>query len=402
MTRTLTARWIFPADGPPLERGTITIAGERIESVDAHGARTPDTDLGNVALLPGFVNAHTHLDLGGMRGLAPPSPDFTGWLRQVIAHRRTQSPQEVQTAIRAGIAEAIRFGSTLLGDIASGGASWEALSNAPLRAVVFHELLGLPLERQQPAFEEGRNWVWTHRGTETTRAGLSPHAPYSVGWLLLKLAACWCRDLQAPLAVHLAESSEEMQLIRSREGPFVAFLQDLGVWAPYWLVKSPRQLVQSWCKAAPRLLLIHCNYWVAPTAIPRRACVVYCPRTHAAFGHPPHPFRKFLARGVRVALGTDSLASNPDLDVLAETRFLHAHYPDVPGEVLLRLITLSGAEALGWDDVTGSLTPNKSADLVVLPLPNVDKSDPYLLLWESSLLVKAVMFRGRWVFPGAE
>jgi cytosine/adenosine deaminase-related metal-dependent hydrolase len=133
--------------------------------------------------------------------------------------------------------------------------------------------------------------------------------------------------------------------------------------------------------------------------MPHDHTIVYCPRTHAAFGHPPHPFCEFLQRGVRVALGTDSLASNPDLDLLAEARFVHQRYPDVPGETILRMATLSGAEALGWADETGSLTPGKSADLVVLPLPE-DEADPYRLMLESSTKVRAVLFRGQWTVGG--
>jgi len=98
-----------------------------------------------------------------------------------------------------------------------------------------------------------------------------------------------------------------------------------------------------------------------------------------------------------VALGTDSLASNPDLDLLAEARFVHRQYPDVPGRVVLRMATLSGAEALGFGDVTGSLTPGKSADLVVLALPNREEEDPHRLVLDSSLPVQRVLWRGRWV-----
>src|SRR5207247_1775571 len=123
--------------------------------------------------------------------------------------------------------------------------------------------------------------------------------------------------------------------------------------------------------------------------------IVYCPRTHAAFGHLPHPFRDFLQRGVRVALGTDSLASNPDLSILSEMRFIHERYPDFPGDTLLRMGTLSGAEALGWADETGSLTPGKSADLVVVPLANKE-GDPYRLLFHSETKVARTLFRGHW------
>src|SRR5438445_12677457 len=121
-----TARWIFPVDGPPLERGIITIGGDRIVAVEPHGTRT--ADLGNVAILPGFVNAHTHLDLTGARGVCPPTPDFTAWLRRVIAFRRTHTAEQAQADIANGIRECLRFGTTLLGDIAACGASWEPLS----------------------------------------------------------------------------------------------------------------------------------------------------------------------------------------------------------------------------------------------------------------------------------
>ncbi len=125
--------------------------------------------------------------------------------------------------------------------------------------------------------------------------------------------------------------------------------------------------------------------------------MIYCPRTHAAFGHARHPFREMMARNISVALGTDSLASNPDLSVLAEIRFLHHQFPDVPGDVLLRMGTLSGAEALGWADKTGSLEPGKSADLAVVPLAPGKDRDPYERLLASDLPVQRVLCRGQWV-----
>jgi cytosine/adenosine deaminase-related metal-dependent hydrolase len=130
--------------------------------------------------------------------------------------------------------------------------------------------------------------------------------------------------------------------------------------------------------------------------VPPNATIVYCPRTHAAFGHPPHPFRDFLKRGIRVALGTDSLASNPDLNILAEARFVHERHPDVDAAALLRMITLSGAEALGWQEQTGSLSPGKSADLAIVPLPERDSADAHHLVLESELPVTSTLFRGQW------
>src|SRR5438552_3454333 len=151
---TLTARWIFPVELPPLERGTVTIAGERIVSVDAHGKRTADVDLGNAAVLPGLVNAHTHLDLTGLRGKVPPAQDFTQWLRRVIGHRLSRTLEQVEEDIQQGLEESAAYGTTLLGDISARGASWLVLATSPYRgrAVVFYELLGLPKARAHQAW----------------------------------------------------------------------------------------------------------------------------------------------------------------------------------------------------------------------------------------------------------
>jgi cytosine/adenosine deaminase-related metal-dependent hydrolase len=391
-TWTLTARWVFPVSGPPLECGTVSIRDDRIVAVEPHGQRQPDHDLGNTAVLPGLVNAHTHLDLTGLRGQVPPSPDFVGWLRAVVQHRRTRSPEQVQSDVRAGLAESLRYGTTLLGDIAAGGATWPVLSHAPLRAVVFHEVLGLPKVRAKLAWHETRQALREHTPTPTCRPGISPHAPYSVRRSLVRAAML----LGLPVTIHLAETAAELELLREHCGQFVPFLTELGVWDSRGLVKNFDEVLRHTHRAGP-LLIAHGNYLPPSSAIPVHGTIVYCPRTHAAFGHPPHPFQVLLARGVRVALGTDSLASNPDLDVLAEARFLHHLYPDVPDSVLLRLATLSGAEALGWQDDTGSLTPGKSADLVVVPLPSGDCADPHTLVLASSLPVRRVLWRGRWL-----
>lgn len=184
-------------------------------------------------------------------------------------------------------------------------------------------------------------------------------------------------------ATHLGESKGEADLLESRSGSFVAFLTDLGVYRSESFATGWIDFVtpHPWNARPQPRLIVHANYLPADFPFRPEHSVVYCPRTHAAFGHPPHPFRDFLARGVRVCLGTDGLTSNPDLDVLAEARFVRSRYPDFPGDQLLRTITLSGAEALGWADECGSLEVGKSADFVAVPLPNVDASDPHELLF---------------------
>jgi cytosine/adenosine deaminase-related metal-dependent hydrolase len=334
-----------------------------------------------------------------MRGAAPPSPDFTAWLRTVIGHRRLQTLEETQEAIRAGVQESSRHGTTLLGDISALGLSWASLEKAPLRSIVFFELLGLPAERAQAALAAAKEWLETHPATPTCRPGLSPHAPYSVRNSLFTDASRLAAFHHAPLATHLAETIDELELLRARRGPFVSFLNELGVWDPTGLGKSAGDIVDR-CGDCQRKLFVHANYLNPEVRLPQDSMVIYCPRTHHAFGHARHPFRELVARGIRVALGTDSLASNPDLDVLAEARFIHRLYPDFSGQELLRMATLSGAEALGFADVAGSIEAGKSADLAVVPLPAGD-GDPYELLFGLAEPVRGVMFRGKWIHPPA-
>lgn len=396
--RTYTARWVFPVSAPPLANGTVTVRGERVEAVLPHGERTPDEDFGSAAIIPGLVNPHTHLDLSGARGLIPPTdPDhFTDWLRGVITYRRTRTAEQTQADIRAGLAECLRHGTTLIGDIASEGVSWDALVASRVRAVVFREVIGVTasgteqwVEAVRWAMDRSRTWI---------RAAYSPHAPYSVNAeVLVKSVGCG-----RPVAVHLAESPAEVELLDHRTGPFVVFLRQLGLWDGAVLPPSLGSIVPDTANAGIPIrepypvLYAHGNYLPPDTELRAHQSLVYCPRTHAAFGHPPHPFRDFLAHGVRVCLGTDSLASNPDLDILSEARFVRSRYPDFPGDQLLRMVTLSGAEALGWANETGSLEAGKSADFVVVPLPDADASDPHELLLADHDGVRRTLFRGQW------
>ena len=253
----------------------MVIDGDKIAAVEPHGRMTPDLDLGNAAILPGLVNAHTHLDLSGMRGLAPPTPDFTDWLSKIIAYRRLRTPQQVQDDIRTGLAESLRFGTTLIGDISGDGGSWDSLADAPVRAVVFRELVGLTKDRAEGALERLDQWLASRIATPTCRPGASPHAPYSVRSPLFAPAS----TRGVPVAVHLAESAAEQELLLLRRGPFVPFLRDLGVYDPDGLAEDSDHVLRLLNGAAPTLL-VHGNFLSPAAAIPANASIVYCPRTH--------------------------------------------------------------------------------------------------------------------------
>jgi cytosine/adenosine deaminase-related metal-dependent hydrolase len=392
--QTLTARWVLPVNGEPIPQGMVRIAKGRIAAVEKNKAATPDIDLGNSAIIPGLVNAHTHLDLSHMLGLAPPSQDFTGWLSKVIEFRRRQTSADTDRAVQTGIGQCISFGTTLVGDIAAQGISVSALRRAPLWALVFYEVIGLSLDRGRASWQSALDWIGSMPGQDNCRVGISPHAPYSVNKTVFLQAA---KSL-VPIAMHVGESEAEMRFIESRTGPFMDFLRSVGAWDETGVVSDLREVVDNDNGKKP-VLLVHANYLASRRKLLRNQTIVHCPRTHQGFERPVFPLKRIIDSGTRVALGTDSLASNPDLDVLAEASCVAREHPELDKATVLRMATLWGAEALGYGADCGSLEPGKSADLAVIPLPDADDKDPHTLLFEydkAETQIRRSMWRGNW------
>jgi cytosine/adenosine deaminase-related metal-dependent hydrolase len=404
---------VFPVEGPPIANGLLTIASGRIASLTPPDGRTPDLDLGNVAVVPGFVNAHTHLELSPITGLTHTnglgSENEVAWLRQVIAQRQAGTTERLRRAARRNVAASVQAGTTLVADVTTAGLSWSSIAKAPIRGVVFAEILGLKRERGLQTSEGAWNWIAKITPEEQVsacaRPGLSPHAPYSTsGWLYQRAAAS-----RLPLMTHLAEMPEELELLEHGTGPLRTFLEDLGAWdADDWDPIGPRpadfirkgELRNADWVIAHGTYIDPSEFWqlraeAAPNG--QRVAVAYCPRTHARFGHAPHPFRAMLERGVVVCLGTDSLASSPTLSILDELRFLHSRDSSLSGPLLLTMATLFGAWALRAETTTGSLKPGKSADLAVIALPDREAEDPHELIFRSELPVVSTAFEGDFV-----
>jgi aminodeoxyfutalosine deaminase len=409
---TIQARYVFPVDSPPIEGGRLTISEGTIVRVEPADTSKPDLDLGNVAVLPGFVNAHTHLDLSPIEPkLDRPdgTEDEVRWLRRVVERRRASTPEASRAAIEQNIAACLAAGTTAVADVVPAGLSWEALAGSPLRGIVFAEVIGLRRLRGIQTTQDAWDWIASLKISDDEprrrlRPGLSPHAPYSTaGWLYERASSG-----KLPLSTHLAEMPEERLLLESRDGPLRGFLEEIGAWDDEWepLGPSPADYLRSGDLRQADWLIAHGTYlrpeefWgLRPTTLDddRRAAVAFCPRTHARFGHAEHPYRAMLERGVIVCIGTDGLASSPSLSVLDEIRFLHARDPSLTGSLLLTMATLFGAWALRLDDVVGSLTPGKQADLAIVALPPLEPGDPYKLLVESDLPVVGTMIDGEFV-----
>jgi cytosine/adenosine deaminase-related metal-dependent hydrolase len=217
---------------------------------------------------------------------------------------------------------------------------------------------------------------------------------------LLRFAVELSASRRVPLALHLAESREEIELLRSGSGPFREMLSQIEGWSPDAIPRNSRPMDYLRLLArADRAMIVHGNYleddelaFVAERA--ERMSLVYCPRTHAFFAHRPYPLAKMQSLGLAVALGTDSRASSPSLSILEEMRFLASRASGVSPATILAMATLHGAKALGRETECGSIAPGKSADLTIVALPNRSSRDPYELLFGSDLPVVGRWLRG--------
>ena len=378
------ARWVVPVTAPVIDHGTVIVEAERIVWVGARDAAPSspldrDEELGNVVLLPGLVNAHTHLDLTVMRGMLE-GLGFFAWIRTLTAARAELSADELLDSARLGIVEGLRAGITTYADTAPCVAAFDAMLELGVRGIAYQEVFG-PDPRQCEASLDGlRRAVRAIRFRETAlvRVGVSPHAPYSVSDELYKAVSAFAVREGLPLATHVAESEEETDLIANAEGAFGAFLHGRKIEVKP-RGRSPVAMLARTGVLDADTLLIHCIRVDAEDirTIASNACgVVHCPASNAKLGHGTAPLHELIAAGVHVGLGSDSMASNNRMDLLDEARLAlltHRLRPQgddaLDARLAVELATLGGARALGLGGITGSIEPGKVADLAAFAVP---------------------------------
>ena len=381
------ASWILPIVDPPIRDGWVVTDRGRIVAYGAYGAvtrraashaETSEVDLGHVAVLPGLVNAHTHLELSYLRGEVPPASEFPVWVRAVMAARRQRpSPTapDILEAMDQAIAESAAFGTALVGDISNTLVSFAALARSPLAAVVFFELLGFNVSDANALVDHACREIEALGPTDRVRTSLAAHAPYSVAPLVFRaIRKAVDRDPFASYSVHLSESVEEVDFIRRGGGPWRRLLEEVDAWNWAWTAPgvSPVQFLDDSGFLGSRVLAVH-GVQMTPADLSRLAShgatLVTCPRSNWHTGAGAPPIEDFYGSGAHVAVGTDSLASAPDLNVFAELAMLRALAPSVPASRLLASATIEGARALGFDADYGTIEPGKSARLVAVDVP---------------------------------
>ncbi len=401
---TLRCRHLLPMRGPASEGGWIRSRGSRIVALGSGPppGTGPIVDLGDAIVLPGLVNAHTHLEFSDVAEPLAAAGGLPGWIRRVVESRRARALGDDRAAtIAAGLAECAASGVTCVGEIATTVPAGGYGRGPRVRA--FREGLGLSAAAVAATMRSVGRDLERLRGGGFA-AGVSPHAPYSVAAPLARRLVDLAQRRRLPLATHVAESVEEAELLASGGGPFRTLLEDLGAWphaAPPQLLSAAEWI--SLLARASRGLVIHGTHLGRDAdAIERlarhrdRLGVVVCPRTTLSLSGSPPPVPLFRAAGLRVALGTDSRASNPDLSVLAECRALVDVGLASPEEAL-RMATADGAWALGFERRAGILVPGRPSDLVVLRPPTGHR-DPFEAALDPATRVVATLRSGRLIF----
>jgi len=352
------SKYVLPIASPLIEDGVVGVEDNRIAAV---GPRSdfdgPFTDLGERVLLPGFVNAHCHLDYTNMAGKLPFHGCFADWIADMVVLKRKWWTSDYAASAKAGLEALVRSGTTTVCDIAASPSNLERVANAPVRVLSCLELIDVAGKAAAEKF-----WDLC--------AGLSPHAPFTVSDELYRKAHSFCRQQGKIFTTHVAESSEEAAMFERRTGPLYELLAVLG--------RSPddcgRGSSVAWldaCGALNGTLAVHANC-LSDDDVARLAragaTVAHCPSSHQFYSHPPFPFERLRAAGVPVCLGTDSAASGTTLDLRSEMRDFLAAFPSVRPAEALAMATMMAAKALNRPGVSGTLTVGSCADIIAVPL----------------------------------
>lgn len=385
----LIARYVMPISHPHIEHGAVLVRDDSILEVGTAEellAAHPDeevVDFGLAALMPGFIDLHTHLEYSAMRGLVDDLP-YSRWKHQLMQRERLFSSQDWDDSALLGALESLQSGITTVADITGTGASGHAAQASGLRAFIYREVATMDKHAVDGVMEAAIDDIHAWRSTsdpDRLRIGIAPHAPYSCHPELFKRVAEFAQD-GTPVSMHLAGSHEEYDFVKYGSSMLATDVrEEFDAHAPLWLPTgvSPVRYVLQWgILDVPNMLAVHCTQvddLDIGVLAERDVAIAHCPRCNAKLGMGIAPIEKFLEAGLRVGLGTDSPAASNSMDEFEEMRIgllvqraalSEEHF--IPARQFVRLATLDAARALRIDDQVGSLEPGKLADIIAVDL----------------------------------
>lgn len=391
----LMARYVLPVSSTHIENGAVLVRDDRIVEV-GHAIelrrRYPTEeirDFGLAALMPGFVDCHSHLEYSLMRGILNDVP-YAAWKAYVMEKEALLTPQDWEDSAIMGAYEAISTGITTVADVTLTGASLRAASRLGLRGIIYREVGAASREQITPTMERAVADIESWRASDATgrfRFGLGPESLYVCHPEILGEVARYARQTGTPVAIHVAGSAEECDFIRYGSSPFAVDNDEFVAIERHQSTAllptgcSPVRYALNWdILDAPEVLAVHCvkvdEADIAALA-ERDVRVCVCARANAKLGMGVAPIAAMRKAGIKVGLGTDSPAAADSIDPIEEMRFtmlvqraINGKDGFITGPDMVRMATLDSAAALGMDDQVGSLEVGKLADIIAIDLSN--------------------------------
>ena len=373
------AAWIVPVDRPPIKDGGVLVSGDSILEVAEYKDLKPfvtnhveEVEHGIAAIMPGLVNAHTHLELSFMDGKIPlPQNGFAGWLDHVFSLRSSATQQDQVIGLQLGINQLLSGGTGLYADICN-GSDLVVKDEFPERQI-FQEVLGFNLLELESVLSTDALEAVADNGSMVS---LAAHACYSSSAELIQGAKAWCRDRNRPFSIHVAEHADEIEFIKSGTGYCRQLLERLGKWVSGWKAPgtTPVRYLDSLGVLDQETLLVHAVHMQQSdweTVSKRRSAVCFCPRSNHNLTVGRADIEKAQQYGVLSCLGTDSLASNQDLSLFAEAEYVLHHYPNISPDTVVFMMTLGGAKALKQGHRFGRLRRGGHSNFLAVNLPRL-------------------------------
>ncbi len=373
---------ILPVSSPPIHNGYILIENGVITQMGEGPA--PDGDFTTLdwrdsIVTPGLINAHCHLELTSLGTLHLPRSDsfFVDWIKHLLPAKQEQSANDLNHSIKDGIKRLMASGVTHIADHVSPTTPLDLFLDSPLSLSLFGEVLGINREGSIAALN-----AFANAAIPITP---SPHSAYSIHPDMLRKLLT---ESKQPLSIHLDESQEEHLLFSESSGALYEFLNKIGSLSHLTKSSSALRYLKNQNLPLKNIIAIHANC-VGPEDISLlKECrgVVHCPGSHAYFEHADFKLESIRDNGILVALGTDSLASNPDLNMLAEMKLMHEAHPNIPKDEILKMATMNAAKILGLSN-KGELKSGACADIASFKITQDDPMDTLLTASKANALL---------------
>jgi cytosine/adenosine deaminase-related metal-dependent hydrolase len=382
----LKSKYLLKDPHSVIENGTVLIDGGRIkfvgrfDEINNHEA-CQIIDLGNSAIVPGFVNTHTHLELTQLNKCINYNGNLTDWIRQLVNAKKEWSESDYQSSIRSGIENSLESGTTTVADITRNGLALKELQKSKIRKTLFYELIDFNPDSAESTIVNFKEIIEDVKHNDLLSIGIFPHAPYTVSKELYRRCKTVSRELRISIATHISETLDEAEFLTRGSGNFVSLLKDfdmLNNWKPPGL--RPVNYMKNIGFLENGCILIHCNYLSGDEVDQieeSNSTIVFCPRSHKYFRHKDHPFYKLGNRDINVALGTDSLVSNDSLSILDEMKYIYTQHKTSKPQDILYMGTIAGAIALRLNSKIGRLEEGYDADIAVIDIKNETVNNVY-------------------------